>query len=55
VYPEANVDLTDAVARYREHLVDDSTFATMTVEGLLAARALPAATTSALRERYLPA
>jgi hypothetical protein len=55
VYPEGNVDLTDAVARYRAHLVDDSTYATMTVEELLAARALPAATTSALRERYLPA
>ncbi|HEX6787397.1 MAG TPA: hypothetical protein VF076_09365, partial [Acidimicrobiales bacterium] len=54
VYPEGNVDLTDAVARYREHLVDDSTYATVTVEELLAARALPGATTTALRERYLP-
>jgi hypothetical protein len=54
VYPEGNVDLADAVARYREHLADDATYATVTVEELLAARALPAATTTALRERYVP-
>ena len=36
-------------------LADDATFATMTVETLLASRALPAATTNELRQRYLPA
>ena len=52
VYPEGNVDLADAVARYRAFLADDATYATMTVEELLAARALPAATTKAVRDRY---
>jgi hypothetical protein len=42
-------------ARYRELLADPSTFASMTLEELLAAKALPAKTTAALRERYLPA
>jgi hypothetical protein len=55
MYPEDNIDLVDAVARYGEYLTDDATYATMTVEALLAARALPPATTKALRERYLPA
>ena len=55
VYPEGNVDLTDAVTRYRAFLADDATYASMTVEELLAARALPVTTTKALRARYLPA
>jgi hypothetical protein len=55
VHPAGNTDVADAVARYRDVLTDDATYATMTVEALLATRALPAATTRALRERYLPA
>jgi hypothetical protein len=55
VYPAGNTDVADAVARYRDVLTDDATYATMTVEALLATRALPAAATTALRERYLPA
>ena len=55
VHPADNIDVADAVARYRDVLADDATYATMTVEALLATRALPAATTRALRERYLPA
>ena len=55
VYPEGNVDLTDAVTRYRTFLAVDATYAAVTVEELLAARALPVATTKALRSRYLPA
>jgi len=55
VHPEGNTDVADAVARYRGVVTDDATFATMTVEAVLATRALPAATTRALRERYLPA
>ena len=53
VHPAGNTDIADAVARYRHVLTDDSTFATMTVEALLATRELPAATTKAVRERYL--
>jgi hypothetical protein len=55
VHSVGNTDLIDAVARYRRFLTDDATYATMTLESLLASRALPAATTRALRERYLPA
>jgi hypothetical protein len=55
VHPAGNTDVADAVARYRDVLTDDATYATMTVEALLATRALPAAATTALRERYLPA
>ena len=54
IYPEGNVDLIDAVTRYREYLRDDATYSTMTVEELLAARALTTSTTKALRERSLP-
>jgi hypothetical protein len=55
VHPAANLDAVDAVARYRDFLSDDATYATMTIEAMLATRTLPAATTRALRERYLPA
>jgi hypothetical protein len=55
VHPAGNTDAADAVARYRDFLKGDATYATMTFEALLATRALPAATTRALRERYLPA
>jgi PD-(D/E)XK nuclease superfamily len=53
VHPADNPDVVDLLARYRRFLVDDSTFATMTMEDLLASRALPAATTKALRDRYI--
>jgi hypothetical protein len=55
VYPEGNVDLADAVARYRAHLALDATYATITVEELLAAGALSVTATTAVRDRYLPA
>jgi hypothetical protein len=55
VHPAGNTDVADADVRYRDVLTDDATYATMTVEALLATRALPAATTRALHERYLPA
>ena len=55
VYPEGNVDLADAVARYRAHLALDATYATITVEELLAAGALSVTATRAVRDRYLPA
>jgi hypothetical protein len=53
VYPSGNVDMADLCARYRGLLRDESTYASMTLEELLGGRALPRATTAALRERYL--
>jgi hypothetical protein len=53
-YPADNMDFVDACARYRDLLVDQSTFSSVTVEELLDANVLPAQTTAALRERYLP-
>ena len=53
VYPSGNVDMADAEARYRLLLADDSTFSSMTLEEILAAKVLPRATTAALRDRYL--
>jgi hypothetical protein len=42
------------VRQYRKLLVDQSTFASVTLEELLDAEALPKPTTAALRRRYLP-
>jgi hypothetical protein len=53
VYPGDNADVVDLLARYRGFLADDATFATMTIEDLLASRALPAKTIKALRDRYV--
>jgi hypothetical protein len=55
VHPAGNADYAQAGARYRELLVDPSTFSSSTIEELLAAGALPGPTVAALRERYLPA
>jgi hypothetical protein len=54
VHPAGNTDFAEACARYGDLLVDRSTFSSMTIEELLDARALPAQTTTALCERYLP-
>jgi hypothetical protein len=54
VHPAGNTDAADQCRRYRELLADGSTFASVTLEELLAANALPPATAGALRERYLP-
>jgi hypothetical protein len=54
VHPAGNPDMAGLSAGYRELLVDPSTFASMTIEELLDAGDLPATTTVALRERYLP-
>jgi hypothetical protein len=54
VHPAGNTDFADACSRYRALLVDQSTFASMTVEELLDANVLPARTATALRDRYLP-
>jgi len=55
VHPAGNGAVVDACAHYRDLLVDQSTFAAITIEDLLSAGALPKPTTAALRERYLPA
>jgi hypothetical protein len=54
VHPAGNSDVADAVSRYRDLLVDESNFSSMTIEELLDADGLPAKTTVALRDRYLP-
>ena len=54
VHPAGNADFADACSRYQALLVDRSTFASMTVEELLDANVLPAETTAAVRDRYLP-
>src|SRR5215211_7697254 len=54
VHPAGNSDLADACARYRSLLVDQATFASVTLEELLDAGALPAPTVAALRDRHLP-
>jgi hypothetical protein len=54
VHPAGNSDVAEGCARYRDLLVDRSTFSSMTLEELLDANVLPAQTTAALRDRYLP-
>ena len=53
VYPAGNTDFADACSRYRALLVDQSTFASATIEELLDAGVFPAPTAAALRDRYL--
>ena len=52
VHPAGNSDFADACARYRDLLLDQSTFSSATIEELLDADVLPARTAAALRERY---
>ncbi len=54
VHPAGNSDFVGECARYRDILVDQSTFSALTLEHLLAAGALPPRTTAAVRDRYLP-
>jgi hypothetical protein len=54
VHPAGNTDFAEACARYRAPLVDGSTFASVTLEELLDAGALPPTTVAALRDRYIP-
>jgi hypothetical protein len=54
VHPAGKGDLAEACARYRALLADQSTFASVTLEALLDAGALPASTVAALGDRYLP-
>lgn len=53
VHPAGNLDVAEACARYRDLLVDSSTFSSVTVEELLDAKVLPAQTAAALRQRYI--
>ncbi len=54
VHPAGNADFADACRRYGALLVDQSTFASATLEELLDANVLPAQTATAVRDRYLP-
>jgi hypothetical protein len=54
VHPADNSDYAEGCERYRALLANDSTFSALTLEGLLDAGVIPARTTAALRERYLP-
>jgi hypothetical protein len=54
VHPADNSDYADACARYRDLLADESTFSSVTIEQIFDSEVLPAQTTTALRERYLP-
>jgi hypothetical protein len=53
VYPAGNSDVVASCARYRGLLADDTTFAWVTLEDVLAVDALPKSTVAALRRRYL--
>ena len=53
VHPAGNTDFAEACARYAGLLVDRSTFASVTIEELLDADALPPHTAAAFRERYV--
>jgi hypothetical protein len=54
VHPAGNSDIAGGCARYRDLLVDQSTFSSVTLEELLDAKVLPGRTTAALRSWYLP-
>jgi hypothetical protein len=54
VHPAGNTDFAEACTTYRELLVEDSTFASTTVEELLGSGVLPEPMVAAFRERYLP-
>ena len=53
VHPAGNCDVVDACARYRSMLADEATFASMTLERLLATGTLPRPTVTSLRDRYV--
>ena len=51
IHPAGNSDVAGLCARYRDLLVDRSTFSSLTIEELLGARVLPQTMTAALRDR----
>lgn len=53
VHPAGNLDVVAGCDRYRDLLVDQSTFATMTLEDLVDSHALPKTTETAVRARYV--
>jgi hypothetical protein len=54
IYPAGNTDFANACDRYRDLLVDQSTFSSLTLEELLVEEVLTGHTIAALRDRYLP-
>ena len=54
VHPAGNSDVVNACDRYRDLLVDQSTFSSVTIEDLLDSHALPARTAAATARAYVP-
>ena len=54
VHPAGNTDVAGECVRYRNLLVDESTFASATIEDLLDGGVAPSTTVNAFRDRYLP-
>lgn len=54
VHPAGRSDFAEMCDRYRDLLVDPTTFASMTLEDLLDSEALPAKVSGAVRRRYIP-
>jgi hypothetical protein len=53
VHPEGNLDTRRCAGGYRQLLADDTTFGSVTMEDLLAAKVLTQRTITALRRRYI--
>ncbi|HLF60134.1 MAG TPA: hypothetical protein VI980_03020 [Acidimicrobiia bacterium] len=53
VHPAGNLSIAEGCARYRDLLVDQSAFSSITLEDLLDAGVLPAQTAAALLGRYI--
>jgi PD-(D/E)XK nuclease superfamily protein len=53
VYPAANTDWADLVARYASVVADASSFASLTIEDVLRSGVLPRSSARALRDRYV--
>ena len=54
IHPAGNVDFVDLCARYRDRLVEHTTFSALSLEGVLDTAALASDTIANLRERYVP-
>jgi hypothetical protein len=54
LHPAGNTDFDESCDRYRSLLAEQSTFSSRTIEQLLDTGVLPAKSTAALRERYIP-
>ncbi len=53
VHPAGHMNYVDACDRYRSLLVNDTTFASLTIEELLSSKVLPGTTAAHIRDRYI--